>query len=480
MLTAALLCFSLVLPIQEETPTAQGYSDQAWQLVPTYTGNHRAYLSPELESEVQAAARLLEAGLALEADNVLCLWRLGHVESLLAENCRNRGRKAEAKEHIQSAMDALALALEKKPGDPWNSYAMGIACTNAGDHERALTYLANAVSQADAEIASDENSNSAWLRRKVMEWQSTVAMRAQRSDEARAFMRTYNEEFIQNEWVLQTTLAESYSRQWDLEKTREAYALARDVAPEDSGAHSLIGYVEGLLGHEELAYEHVLRGIQLEREPGLYSRLWLNIFAKGQQGADAAADLQDLLENPPESAGAWDISLCRFVMSEGTPADFIAAGKAEVARRIVAGELVDDLMCEVYFYAGLRIERQNTSDQANSPGDLTARGCYRLALQEMPATWKWEWAYSRKRLAGLTGAVEPEAPAFSIKGDQFSSSELQGTILAQAWSAPLQPRQVPTLGRKPQVGDIFQATIRDAQGKISSVVHVVGASSKSQ
>ncbi len=477
MLKRLLLLSTLLVPGQDSKPTAEQCSADAWKLVPTYVGDHRAYLSPTVAREVQAAVHLLEAAVTLEPENLQGLWRLGHAESLLAEDCRNRGRAAAAHEHFQRALQALERSLELAPDDPWASYATGMAYTSFGEHERALEFIERAVDQSKAKLnEAGEPTDVAWLRFKAMEWRGEVLMRAQRSEQARDALRAFHTEFSENAWPMHIALAESYEREWDLDGARKAYESCVELFPEDDQAHALLGYIEGLLGHEQLATDHLQRAISLERSPSLYSRLWLVILATAEVRAEAEADLRDLLDNPPGSISSWDLALGRFMLGEGSASAFVAAGEAEVKRRIDVGEAVDDLLCEVYFYAGLRVERDAAKGQVMDASDWSAVHSYRLALQERPIKWKWEWAYSRLFLAGWPEADDHTTSSFVIDGEQFRSAELKGTLSKVSWSVPRSAHPQAKLERGARMGDLLMATVVDADGRTHSVVRVVGGS----
>ncbi|MFT7485888.1 MAG: tetratricopeptide (TPR) repeat protein [Candidatus Paceibacteria bacterium] len=467
MLITLLLLGALGLPAQDSRPTADDCAQQAWQLLPAYGGVHRAYLSADVSQDVQAAVHLLRAATALETENVRALWGLGHAQVLLAENARNRGWRVKAKEHFQGALGALGRALELSPEDPWCAYARGAARTEFGQHDLALADLEQAITHAEAVIdESGEPGAMANLRFKALEWRTEVLMRAQRSADSRAALKAFHAEFSNNSWPLQIALAESYEREWDLDGARAAYQTAAELFPEDDQAHALLGYLEGLLGNEQAAVKHLQDAIGLEFSPGLYARLWLTILATGEARQTAEADLAELLANPPGALAEWDLRLGRFLLGEGEASSFIAAGEAELERRIGSEEPADDLMSEVYFYAGVRLER------TGAEGALTASHCYQFSLQERPVKWKWEWAYSRLYLARV---LNPDAaPSFTVRGDQFRSPNLEGTLYDARWNILGSATSVEALGREPQCGDLLMGTLVDAYGRRAWITRVMG------
>lgn len=460
-------------PVQDQKPTADGLIEQAWKLLPAYTGDHRAYLNADDRRDVQAASYMLEAATALEPDHSRGLWSLGHAHILLGEDSRNRGHRADAQEHYAALLRNLDHAIEIDPIDPWALYARGTAHSAFGDYESALKDLDGAANNAAAQL--DENgepTNTAWLRFKALGWTCDTLMNTRDYERARVALVEYHTEFSENQWPLFIALAETHERARNFDGALAEYDRAIELFPEDYQAHSTRGYVYGLLGDTEEATRCLSRSVEVELQVSLYPRLWLWMLATEDASQAAAEDLAELLVNPPQQIGSWDLRLGRFMMGEEGPSRFLAAAHAEMDRRIDAGENVDDLICEVQFYIGFALERGAAGD----PVKLTqALEHYRAALLERPSTWKWEWAFARNHFTSVAAKLKKELePGYSLKGSEFQSAELTGTLSAASWCVAGRSQPFVDPDYAPKSGDLLLAKIQTSEGRSVHIEHVVG------
>lgn len=449
------------LATQDEPLGAGRLVEEGWLRVPAYTGEHRACLPDELVRETTAAAHLFAAATELAPDHLRAFWSLGHAHVLLAETARQRGRAEEADEHFDAADRALTRAIELDPTDPWAWYARGAARAGTPRLGAAYEDLCEATERS-AERMKDTgpDGNDAWLRFKSLEWRPEVLMRSGDFEEARAELTAFHGEFSNNSFPLEIALAESYERERDFEGARAAYERITQAFPEDHQAYALLGYLAGLRGDHERATAWLQEAIRRELQPGLYTRLWLWILATGETRSEAEADLRTFLEFPPPALTAWDVDLGRFLLGEGTPDAFLERAREELERRIEAGENLDDLMCESWFYAGLRHE-----SAAASAGDAAvehrraALEAHERALADRPLRWKWEWAFARLRYAALAESLGLEAESsFRVDGRALDLADGGVRQLASARWHPVGATGPRTeLGRDPRPGDLLLA-----------------------
>jgi len=423
---------------QERWPSPDALFEQAMPYFPTYTGEHRPFLTDEQRRGVSAGANILAAVLELDPDHLRALWWTGHAHVLLAEDRRSRGDDDAAAGHDARSIAAFTRAIELDPSDPWAYYARGTALTHTARHWRAAADLQLAVELADERMrAPGFADNLSWLRDKALAWRPEVLMRAHEFERAREELAAFHARFSSNSWPGLIARGESYLRERDFAGALETYDAVLGEYPEDHQAYALIGYVHGLLGDRERATHYLGEVVRREPTPGMYSRLWLALLATDERVAEAEADLRDFLANAPQSTSPWDLTLGRFAMGAGTADEFLAAAHAEEARRAEQAVALDDLMCETWFYVGLHHE---------AAGEVTAAlASYRNALLYQPHSFKWEWAFARLHYAdlaareGLAALPEPNPLA---------------PVLRSSWHAPRSLRAVDALGREPRPGDL--------------------------
>lgn len=393
---------------------AESVVEQGWTLIPAYSGEHRGSLDERGQARTAAAAHLFSAAAELQPGLVRALWSLGHAETLLAENARTRGLPT-LREHVQRAEAALSRALEIDPADPWCNYARGALRTGFGAIDGALADLQRTDELTSARIPeTGKDGNDAWLRFKAREWRPEALMQAGRFEEAREALRAFHTEFSDNAFPLHIALGECFLRERDLASADEQYRTIVELFPDDHQAYALRGYLAGLLNDRGTASAQLQEAIDREPMPGLYLRLWLWILATDEALPAADVDLREFLTNPPSSLSDWDRRLGEFCIGSDTTASFLDGARAEAARRMDASEALDELMCEAWFYVGLRLERDAAAaENEASTGKLLeeAMAAYGNALGARPVAWKWEWSFARlayARLALATGKTQVE------------------------------------------------------------------------
>lgn len=403
---------------------AEGIVEQGWTLIPAYSGEHRGSLDERMRARAAAAAHLFSAAAELQPDHVRAFWSLGHAEMLLSENARARGLPA-LREHVQKAEAALSRALEIDLADPWCCYARGVLRTSFGSLDGALADLRRADDLASARISeTGTDGNDAWLRFKARQWRPEALMQAGRFEGAREALREFHREFSENTFPMHIALGECFLRERDLAGARAEYRTIVGLFPDDHQAYALQGYVAGLLDDRVAATAQLQEALQREPTPGLYTRLWLWILATEEALPAADADLREFLANPPSSLSGWDRRLGAFCTGSDTAASFLAAGRVELARRLDASEAQDELLCEVWFYVGMRLERDAAAAaDGTSANELMeqAMASYGKALEARPVAWKWEWSFARlayARLALATGKTQAAElpPGSSVLG----------------------------------------------------------------
>ncbi len=454
--------------------------ESAWTLLPPYDGDPRAFLTADERRNARAAAHLFAAACVLAPDDVLAWWRRAHAHALLAEDDAQRGDADAARAERAEAGAALERTIELDATDPWSRYSRGQLATLDGRHEAALDELEAALALCAPRLAEIEmggaDDGSAWLAFKIREWLAEVRMRAGRFDAARDELRRFNADFGENVWPLHIALAESFLRERDFASARGEYQaiVANDAFAGDSQAYALLGYLEGLAGRDADAVARLHQALERERVPDLYLRLWLWILAP-QERARVGDELREFLAYPPAETSAWDQTLGRFVLGSDSPAAFIEAAQAEHARRAAAGKAPDDLLCEAWFYAGLR--------HALDGDPTAARAAYARALAFRPTNWKWEWAYARLFASRTDADLEPDAESdASPEPDPGSAPDPEFAALVPRelalettrWHVPGTERPVERLGRAPRAGDLLLARIVDRNGRPSWRLFVAG------
>ncbi len=410
---------SAIAPTAEETRFVDGLMEQGWTLIPAYSGEHRASLSERDRVRTIAAAHLFSAASELQPNRVRAHWSLGHANVLLAEDSRTRGLPTVNK-YATGAEAALSHALEIDPADPWCSYARGALRVGFGSIDGALVDLRRADELTSARISDGtDDGNQAWLRFKAREWRSEALMQAGQFVNAREALREFHGEFSDNTFPLHVALGECFLRERNFAAADEEYRAIVELFPDDHQAYALRGYISGLLGDQDAATAHLKAALEREPVPGLYLRLWLWLLATDEAMPEIDAELREFLAYPPSSLSDWDRRLGAFCTGDEPTAAFIDAAKAEAARRMDASEPLDELQCEAWFYAGMRLERDAAAAADDPARELLgqAMDAYAQALQARPVAWKWEWSFARHayaRLAAALGKAEAtELPAAS-------------------------------------------------------------------
>lgn len=470
MLGAALpLLVALTLAPQQDAPTADELVADGWRLLPEYTGDHRPSLGAAAGAWAQAAVHLFEAALALDPGHVRAHWSLGHGATLLACDATSRGL-ATADGHVETARGALEGAMELSPGDPWNAYALGVLEVHGGAPAAGEGHLGEAVRWLDARAGTGSATDSdPWLRFKALEWRGEALMRAGRFEEARAAQGAFHGEFSTNAFPLGVARAESYLRERDLAGARREFEALTEAFPDDFQAHASLGYLAGLRQDDDAAAAHLAHALQIEPLPGLYLRLWRWILAPDPLRAEARAELDEFVSDAPPSLSPWDARLGTFVLGGSTQEEFIAAARAEVGRRLEAGEDVDHLLTEAWFYVGVRHaeDARGLQGEAREAALGRARAAHREALRSRPIAWKWEWAFARlfhARLARDAG-----------QGTTAAAPGPEGTVVIGI-HIPGSDRPVPGSAAPVPVGSALLERVPDGSGGLRFRVRPVLAS----
>lgn len=401
-------------------------TEQGWQYIPTYTGEHRWSLSEAQRAQTLAGLHILKAATTLDPANQLAWWRHGHAATLLGNDERARDPQCSDNFTIQ-AYESLSRARELAPEDPWSAYALAMAEADLGFVDQAVESLHLAIELCAPGIeAEGPNGTPAWIAFKCREWLGELLMRAGRFEEADAALRSFYADFGENEWPLRIALGECALRGRNFARAREQYAwiVAEPQFESDPQAHAMLGYLEGLLGNTEAATAHLADAVSRERTPQLYARLWQWLLDPEAQG-ELRPGLEKFLAFPPPQLSAWDLRLGRFILGEGAPESLIADAQAELERRWEANENPGDLLCEAHFYAGLRHEFDAAGADPDARAELlsSARTHYGEALAARPIAWKWEWAYARKRDAELSIALGIQRRPSSLESLEGLGSE---------------------------------------------------------
>jgi tetratricopeptide (TPR) repeat protein len=466
MLLALLL--PLALPAQDAPSSPVELVDEARAFIPVYEGDHKAFLTKEEERNTLAAAHILEASLALDPVNAAALWWLGHCEVLLGENLRNRGAEPGALAHYESALGAYARSLVVDPSSYWAHYARGMAERNVDRLWDAIGDYDQAVERADLLIGQGAGvagyDDARFVRFKARQWRADTRMRTLENETARVEYRAFYADNGDNQWDLGYSLAQTYMQERDYTGARETYEhilTFAEFATFDSTYYEL-AYLAGLRGERELAASLIEQGLEHELQLSLYPRLWLWILAPDEGRAAAEADLADFLEHPPGSVTAWDLQLGRYLLGDGADEQFLEAARTERERRMQAAEDLGDLMCEVWFYVGLRRELRATEEDAVRI--KSAVEAHRNALAFRPRQHKWEWEYARAYFARLALELDLKASAgFSIDGTRIQVGELAGEVERVLWHRAGTERRVEGIAALVQPlepGDLVQAVVR--------------------
>jgi len=466
MLLALLL--TLIPPPQDVPSTPVELLAQARGFIPVYEGDHKAFLTEEEERNTLAAAHILEASLALAPSDAAALWWLGHCEVLLGENRRNRGAEIEAQAHYERALDAYGRSLAVDPSSSWAHYARAMAERNLDRFWEAIGDYDQAVEQADVIIAQGAGAagydDARFVRFKARQWRADTRMRTLASETARDEYRSFYADNGDNQWDLGYSLAQTYMRERDYAGARETYERIltdEEFATFDSTYYEL-GYLAGLRGERELAAGLIEQGLEHELQLSLYPRLWLWILAPDDRRVVAEADLADFLAHPPADVSAWDLRLGRYLLGDGTDEEFLEDARTERKRRMLVAERLDDLMCEVWFYVGLR--REQRAGEEDAARIKSAVEAYRYALAFRPEQHKWEWEYARANFARLAHRLELKANAgFSIDGARIQAGELAGEIERVLWHRAGTERRVEgiaSLAQPLEPGDLVQVVVR--------------------
>ena len=484
---------------QQEAPrlTAFDLADEAQRFVPPYDGTTREFLTAQEEREVSAAASLLEAAIHLDGEQPYLHWWKGHCRTLLAENAKNRGREEESGEHWEIALAALDRALELQPDYYWAYYARGMARHKTDHFWRAIDDYSMAEELAD-QAAESDGVDALQVRYHARQWRADTRMRVFEFEQAREEFRVFYAANGNNQWDLATSLSESYLREHDYVGAQEIYEGVLEV-PEYvpwSITYEQMGNVLGLTGRNAEACEWIVRSFEHELVPGMYSRLWLWLLSAEDERGGPLEDLTEFLTNPPPSLSEWDRRLGLFMIGGETPADFLEGARAEAERRRREAEAMGDLMCEAWFYAGMRQELD-----ADRVGDAPVLGklqgalqAYREALAFRPRQNKWEWEFARLRLNDLAPRVGARARVdFEVKDGRIAFEEeisaLQASPL-RSGSLERVVRHVPgrleptflagELGEEPLVpGELIQCVVRAEDGRRFALTLVVDAETAS-
>lgn len=404
---ATLLLALVPIALPQDRPTATEWVDKARLYLPAYSGEHRAFLTAQQKSEVTAASHILTAALILEPDNAYALWWKGHTQVLLGEDELNREQDDNGQAEFATALHCFDQAVDLQPDYLWAWYARAMARQRLGHYSVAIKDFEYCISLSQAIIdqVEDESaiSEARSLKYKARLWLSDCLMQVFEFEQARTEYRTFYADNGNNAWDLGIKIAETYLRERDFIAAIQTYEALLEV-PEYAayhGAYTFLAYLQGLHENHDKAYARLNQALERERSPTLYPRLWLWILAPDKHKAEALAPLKRFIANPPGDLSPWDLTLGRF-MTGAMPAEtFLAAARAEVARRKLEAVPLNDLMCEAWFYAGLHHQQQGAPTQAIA--------AYRKALAFRPAAFKWEWAYARLHFARLMRAADPES-----------------------------------------------------------------------
>ncbi len=424
---ATLLLPLVLLASPQDRPSATELVVQARLYLPDYSGEHRAFLTPAQKSEVQAASHILSAALALEPESAYALWWKGHSQVLLGEDQLSREQRAASQASFAVALECFDQAVARQPDYLWAWYARAMARQRLGSYARAIRDFEHCITLAQKTIDGGEDetaiTEARFLKKKARLWRSDCRMQLFDFEIARSEYRAFyadNGDDVDATWNLGIKIAESYQRERDFSGAIQTYEALLEVPryADFHGAYTFLAYLEGLHENQEKAYARLNQALARERRPTLYPRLWLWILAPTEHKAETLDSLKRFVANPPGDLSPWDLTLGRFMTGALTAEAFLAAAKVEVERRKLEAIALDDLMCEVWFYAGWHQEQEGSSELAIA--------AYREALAFRPAAFKWEWAYARLRFARLMRAADPQSQLREDPGPPRTTRLWQG------------------------------------------------------
>jgi tetratricopeptide (TPR) repeat protein len=472
----------LAAPVLDAPAAAQDANklvNDAWPYLPEYTAAERPYLSEEMRRKAAAGAKMLAAAIELDPSHARGLWCRGYAEWLLAVDAKNRGEAEAAQEHFGASVESFSAGIGLNETDPWALVGRAQTLASFGEYGPAIADMDAALASMAETLAKPGNHGSTpWLRFQAMKARAEILMQLGRFEDAREALSTFHGLFSGNNWNLYVETADSYKRERDFDSARATYEKILEEFENDFQAYALLGYLEGLVGDRAAATKRLQEALEYELQPGMYTRMWLTMLATDEARPAAVADFEGFMENPPDDLSEWDRTLGNFVLGNGTVEEFARKGGIEVARRMSAGEAVDDLPCEIAFYSGFRHE----ADAAKAGDGATqkmhqekALAAYREALSFDPK-WKDEWAYSRMHFARLTAELgQKTKPGFSVKDDRLSvGGQARGKLMEASWHAPGEAAAKPSLGRAVQPGDLLIGTLESNDGERRSVRLVVG------
>ncbi|MDF1836657.1 MAG: hypothetical protein P1V35_02210 [Planctomycetota bacterium] len=297
------------------------------------------------------------------------------------------------------ALDCFDQAIRLEPTYLWAWYARGMAHQRMNWPSQAIADFETCISATGITMQSGVEGqaleDARFLNHKAKLWRTECRMQMLAFEKARDEYRELLGGEGSNEWNLGTKIAETYLRERDFVSALRTYEdmLSVPEIADYHGAYTTLGYIEGLLENPAKAHLRLQEALQRERQPTLYPRLWLHILAPDEQKADALDQLKRFVTHPPGDLNDWDLQLGQFMGGDLPLEDFQNAAAMEFTRRKVAAVPLDDLMCEVWFYVGLHLERQGSTDEAVE--------AYKQSLAFRPRTFKWEWAYARLHYAKL-------------------------------------------------------------------------------
>jgi len=265
-------------------------------------------------------------------------------------------------------------SLAADPDHAWTHYERAMAYYRLGEFEAAIPGCTRAL-----------ELEPSWL--KPLHWQGHLRTLVGDYPNAVEDFRQALEAF-EDLWTLHA-LADAQRGLRDFVAARATYEYILEGAPRDAEALAQLGYLAGLAGDEAEAIRRLREAISLEQgDPMVYRRIFWWVFAEGEERAEAERDLRYLWENGPIPE-AWDRELVGFLLGKTSTEEILAAAESELERRKSQWLRPDDLMCEVWYYVGVRREADG-DDQA-------AREAFERAWA-MPARNKWEWELAGARI----------------------------------------------------------------------------------
>lgn len=470
------------MPVQDVVrPDAAALAEQGRQFVPQYEGDHKPLLSEAEERNARAGMNVLEAALALEPENPYALWWHGQACVLLGENERNRANPGAANGLYDLALTSFAESTTQAPNYYWAYYSSAMALANLERFPEAIERFDGAVRVTNAIMDSGAADDWApFVRFKARQWRADAHLRFFDFERARTDLVSFYADNGNNQWDLGYSMADAFLRESDFASARAAYVAIAENAEFQvyDSTFAELAYIAGLARDPEGAVRRIRQALEKEFQPTLYPRLWLWLFADGELREKAAKDLAAFLEYPPATLSDWDRALGKFLIEGRDIGAFIELAESERTRRMDEGVALDDLMCEVWFYAAKWDERRGHTEEALAS--------YRRALAFRPRVHKWEWSYARHGLSTLAAAsnLSPD-PGFDLDGTRIvlhpdkplnggplSGELVRFTVHRAGDLEPMQPTslEVQTL----QSGDLLRCIIRTDDGREHAVRIVVG------